>query len=102
MEEHVDGISASACTRKGHCLFLRLADSSGTHIGFIGRMNAHTALLSLEIQKVFPADRCLVWPSIRHVKTALHISARNFREIFVAEDAALLTQGKDDKAKSAE
>jgi hypothetical protein len=39
---------------------------------------------------------------IRSVKTALHLSARNFRGIFVAADAALLTQGKDNKAKSAE
>jgi hypothetical protein len=32
----------------------------------------------------------------------MHLSARNFRAIFDAVDAALLTQGKDNKAKSTE
>jgi len=36
------------------------------------------------------------------VKTASHLSAGNIRGIFAAEDAALLTQSKDDKAKSTE
>jgi len=35
-------------------------------------------------------------------KNCLHISASKIREIFVAADAALLTQGKDNKEKSAE
>ncbi|MBQ3548887.1 MAG: hypothetical protein IJA33_03300 [Oscillospiraceae bacterium] len=35
-------------------------------------------------------------------KTAKHIPARNVCGILVAEDAALLTQGKDDKAKRTE
>ncbi|MDD6188265.1 MAG: hypothetical protein PUB32_01640, partial [Clostridiales bacterium] len=46
--------------------------------------------------------RFLAWTKIRSVKTARHIPARNVRGIFVAADAALLTQGKDNKAKSAE
>jgi hypothetical protein len=44
----------------------------------------------------------LAWTKIRSGKTAMHLSARNFRAIFDAADAALLTQGKDNKAKSAE
>ena len=35
-------------------------------------------------------------------KNCLHISASKVREILGAADAALLTQGKDNKAKSAE
>ena len=38
----------------------------------------------------------------RQPKTARHLSANNFRLIFGADDAALLTQGKEDKAKSSE
>jgi hypothetical protein len=44
----------------------------------------------------------LAWTKIRSVKTASHLSASNFQGIFVATDAALLTQGKDNKAKSTE
>jgi hypothetical protein len=44
----------------------------------------------------------LAWTKIRSGKTAMHLSARNFRAISDAEDAALLTQGKDNKAESAE
>ncbi|HWQ51802.1 MAG TPA: hypothetical protein VN369_08395 [Terriglobales bacterium] len=35
-------------------------------------------------------------------ENCLHRAPGNFRVIFVAADAALLTQGKDNKAKSAE
>ena len=35
-------------------------------------------------------------------KNCMHISASKIREIFVAANAALLTQGKDNKTKSAE
>jgi len=38
----------------------------------------------------------------RSEKTALHISARRIRGVFGVKEAALLTQGNDDKAKSAE
>ena len=36
------------------------------------------------------------------MKTALHLTARFFRGIFAADDAALLAQGKEDKEKSTE
>ena len=45
--------------------------------------------------------QCRVWTKIRSEKTAKHIPVRNVCGILVAEDAALLTQGKDDKAKRA-
>jgi hypothetical protein len=44
----------------------------------------------------------LAWTKIRSVKTALHLSASNFRMIFVAADAALLTLSCDNKTKNAE
>ena len=43
-----------------------------------------------------------VWTKIRSEKTAKHIPARNVCGILAAEDAALLAQGKDDKAKRTE
>jgi len=48
-----------------------------------------------------PCSRFLVWTKIRSGKTASHISASRIRGIFGAADTALLTQGKDNKAKSA-
>jgi len=46
-----------------------------------------------------PSVILLVLTASGSVKTAKHLSARGFVEIFGATDAALLTQGKDNKAK---
>ena len=45
---------------------------------------------------------CLALTKICSGKTALHLTASSFRGIFVADDEALLAQGEEDKAKSAE
>jgi hypothetical protein len=49
--------------------------------------------------------RCVILNALEKfcsVKTAMHRTPGNFRGIFAAADAALLSQGKDNKAKSAE
>ncbi len=49
-----------------------------------------------------PRGLFLARTQIRSPETASHSTRRNFRAIFRAEEAALLTQGNDDKRKSAE
>ncbi len=79
------------------------SESDGKRIraGFFGRICARTALLPLTIQTRIACGQCLVRTKIRSGKTALHISARNVRDISCAEDAGLLTQAKDDKPERA-
>ena len=79
------------------------SESDGKRIraGFFGRIYARTALLPLTIQTRIACGQCLVRTKIRSGKTALHISARNVRDISCAEDAGLLTQAKDDKPERA-
>ena len=79
------------------------SESDGKRIraGFFGRIYARTALLPLTIRTRIACGQCLVRTKIRSEKTALHISARNVRDISCAEDAGLLTQAKDDKPERA-
>ena len=66
-------------------------------IGFQGQLSANTAENPSKISTDILFGILLVLPKSSSAKTALHLSARGFAEVFGAADAALLTQGKDDK-----
>ena len=78
------------------------AEESRAQVGFLGRRSADAAENSLKIQASIPCGIFLASTNRRSAKTASHLCEGFFRGIFGAEDAALLTQGKDDKPKSAE
>jgi len=75
------------------------AEGRGSPLGFVWLLAANTSQNPLKIPAGIPFGILLVLTANSRHKTALHPSARNFFGIFGAEDAALLTQGKDDKAK---
>ena len=75
------------------------AEGSRAPIGFHRLFFANPSSDALKIPTGIPCGIFLVLTKNSSVKTASHLSARGFVEIFGAEDAALLTQGKDNKAK---
>jgi len=68
-----------------------------TLIGFQGQLSANTAENPLKIPMGIPCVILLVLTKSRALKTAQHPTARIFALDFSADDAALLTQGKEDK-----
>ena len=76
-----------------------LAEGSRTMIGFRWLLSANTAENPSKISTDILFGILLVLPKSSSAKIALHLSARGFAEVFGAADAALLTQGKDNKAK---
>ena len=70
-----------------------------TPTGFGRQFSANTAENPLKIPMGIPCEIFLVLTKNCVPKTAPHLTARIFALDFCADDAALLTQGKEDKEK---
>ena len=70
-----------------------------TPIDFQGQLSANTAENPLKIPMGIPCVILLVLPQSCSLKTAWHPTAKIFALDFFTDDAALLTQGKEDKEK---
>ena len=75
---------------------------SRTPIGFQERLSANTAENPLKIPMGIPCVILLVLPQSCSLKTVRHPTAGVFALDFCADDAALLTQDKEDKENTNE
>ena len=75
------------------------AEESRIPLGFHRYFAVNTAENTLKISTDIPFGVFIVLTTNSSVKTAKHPSTKIFLDILGAEDAALLTQGKDDKSK---